>query len=63
MEEDLEGLGVGREHDELRDAAVERLGRLVGALRGEEGDSPVKRERAGRARAGVARARAFLSCL
>ena len=43
MEEDLEGLGVGGEHDELGDAAVERLGRLVRALRARRRDAPVVR--------------------
>jgi len=32
VEEDLEGLGVRREDDELGDAAVEGLGGLVRAL-------------------------------
>ncbi len=32
VEEDLDRLSVGREDDELADAAVKRLGRLVGAL-------------------------------
>ncbi len=32
MQQNLEGLRVGSHHDELRDASVQRLGRLVGAL-------------------------------
>ena len=32
MQQDLERLRVGGEHDELTDAAVQRLGRLVGPL-------------------------------
>ena len=32
MEEDLEGLGVGGHDNELADAAVEGLGRLVGSF-------------------------------
>ena len=32
VEDDLEGLGVGGEHDEVGEAAVQRLRGLVGAL-------------------------------
>lgn len=32
MQQDGEGRGVGGQDDDLGDAAVERLGRLVGAL-------------------------------
>ena len=32
MEDDLEWLGVGRENDQVGEAAIEGLGRLVGAL-------------------------------